>query len=381
MFFIYYFLFLVNQCSSKSNNDEYLNIITNPFVDRIDSYHLKVSFKETFEEPLLIPIELQDKYSYLPVLPKEIDKVKKIGDKIIKFMLNEFECTEYEIDFFSSNMVFQCVVLITKDFFPPRGLKEKFTFSLFPEDTSYSIVHQMYKLGRIKHLSFGFFPSDKPNLNGEMFLGGLPSSLLNGKHIFTCEVGKNATGWSCPINKIIIGNMDNIYEVNNDVYFQVSEGYIYVPRGFMLFLKDHCYSDYLRTEECIFYPMNNKIECNCNVIRKLPSFTFIINGYEFNFKAENFFKKYYDTCELLFAPNTKSNQWIFGTPFLKFFISYFEYENKKVTLYSENPIFFLKSKKSPIALIIFKFLIIEHGLMSLLLLYILKSSERKPILE
>ena len=372
MFFIYYFLFLGNQCSSKSNNDEYLNIITNPFINRLDSYHLKVSFKETFEEPLLIPIDLQDKYSYLPILPQEIHKSRKIRDKKIKFLFNEFECSEYEIDFYSSNMVFQCVILITKDFFPPRELNKKFTFSLLLEDTSYSIVYQMYKIGKIKNLSFGFFPSAKPNVNGEMLFGGLPASLTNGKHIFSCEVGKNATGWSCPLNKIIIGNWDRIYEVNDDAYFQISEGDIFVPRSFMFFLKDHCYSDYLRREKCIFYPMNNKIECKCNVIQNLPSFTFIINEYEFNFKAEDLFKKYYDTCELLFTPNTKSNQWIFGTSFLKYFISNFEYEKKRISLYSEKPIFFLLNKNYSLILKFFLFLIIKNGLMSMFLLYILK---------
>ena len=74
------------------------------------------------------------------------------------------------------------------------------------------------------------------------------------------------------------------------------------------------------------------------MIDAFPEIILVLNGTNFVLNKTILFEVYGSFCYFnLFVKARDSNQWILGIPFLNAFFSFFDYDNKSITLYSHIP--------------------------------------------
>lgn len=324
------FLFLI---SFSYQYNEYEGIVTNPLKVIISSYSLKVGFEPKLLSFYFIPINLQSIYSFMPTLPKECDNNKKITTKELLRGDSVSRNDVYHCSMYSSNVQFECNLLIPQNLIRD-GIKKLLSFALRYEDESYSILHSMKRNGKIKKLQFAFLPSNEIGLDGTMFFGGIPSSIIK-KYQTTCKVSPFASGWSCSFNGIKIKNSNKEYMVSKeDVYFESEITRLEVPDSFMDYLKENYFKEYILSEQCKYTGIK-KFECRCSVINQLQNLIFIINNIRFEIPINRMFENYGSSCTLGIEVNPDNSKWIFGNTFLNNYLTLFDIDNESITFYSD----------------------------------------------
>ncbi len=241
------------------------------------------------------------------------------------------------------------------------GLAYKFS------DEAYSLIHHLKNNKLIIHLSYGFIPpaliikddnnnstnniNSENNLNKEglIFFGGMPKKYIANRYRYNCKVTNKYNFWSCELPYIFIGdisydnNANNLYfENKNYAYFNGAERRILAPEDFMTFLKFNYFKNEITNGTCKYYlyGMNYVFECICIIKNTFRNISFIFNDYQYKFTPDDLFEYYGGgNCLFLIQGNhLRKNNFIIGTPFLKKFISNFDYETKYITFYSEKQI-------------------------------------------
>ena len=213
---------------------------------------------------------------------------------------------------------------------------EKFGFAFSPYDKDLSLIHQLKKNNEIDHLAFSFVPYDD-NSEGALYFGGINS--IKDQYEFNCSVVDAVTSWSCAMNYVFIeGKKINVY--SNIVFslFDTNEQFILAPDEFMRFFlsllnKEGADCDYISEDFSGF------IDCDENVIHIMKSISFQFDT-RIEFPIKEMFYCIFKRCKSYIKYSIDSHtKWIFGTVFLKRFSSLFDYENKRVTLYSSLDVF------------------------------------------
>ena len=223
-------------------------------------------------------------------------------------------------------------------------------------DERFSIVHQLYRNKYINTQKYFLYPNYDLADNGTFILGGNIYDILPFNPTFKnkgiININETARKWEFTVNKLKIGN--NSYENSISTipitgYFQAAEGYVYVPLPVLSFFNETIFKEALKTNHCSYkiFAKYHYYECINNVINNFPQIIITIDGNDFVINSNNFFERSkgrnYSTFYFkgLFNKNAiydnfcyDKQKWIFGTPFLKLFISEFDYDKNKVTLYS-----------------------------------------------
>ena len=243
------------------------------------------------------------------------------------------------------------------------GLSFKFA------DEKYSLLHHLKTNNIINQLNYGYIPPSLINNNTEkeglFFMGGVPKMHILNKYRYNCKVTEKYNFWSCELPYIIFGNITHnknsnntlFYENKNYAYFNGAERRILAPEDFMSFLKHNYFRENIINETCKYYlyGMNHVFECICYINDSFPDINFIFDNYLYKFTSEELFQNYGGgNCLFLIQENhLRKNNFIFGTTFLKKFISNFDYETKYITFYSDKKIkkidldkFFNRGKKN-----------------------------------
>ena len=138
-------------------------------------------------------------------------------------------------------------------------------------------------------------------------------------------------------------HFDNITFDNTQIaYFDSGNDYIYLPEEYYNTL-DITYFERFQNDcsKVSFFEVLFMFVCNVEILSELPPFTFEFNDYEISIEAYRLFTYLDGNYVLDMRKNSGNNNIILGGKFLKHFISTFDYENKKVTLYSDiNPIIY-----------------------------------------
>lgn len=215
-------------------------------------------------------------------------------------------------------------------------------------DNNHSLIHHLYRHKFITRRSFGLYPHAPSN--GSLFLGGIDQHLLEGMKSSQCHVNEFDSNWSCQLTHIYIGNiseinststhLNRIYSFNEYSYFQSAENHIYCPLDFIPFLIDTAFKDSFNQKLCRYENSSHQyIECSCNITHTLPQINFVFDSISYTIPLQNLFLNgnQNDNCVLgIIHSGWYKNQWVFGTPFLKDFVSLFDYSNRTVTFYSIN---------------------------------------------
>ena len=316
-------LFLLQRVAS--NKDERNDIIAIPIKSIMKTFFMEISYDSNHINNDQIPIYLQSNYSFIKRIPPDI-KFHKTGEIEINTFDSNFICEQFQLNIYTINdIILPFSVLINKYINNNGDIKKKISFPLYYDNISHSIIHNI----NVKSHSFSF-------VNNTLFFGGIPNDITQNKKNVTCYPDALASGWSCPLNWITVE--DQKFPINEDVYFETAESSFIVPRSFIMFLKEKALKKYIDTLQCDFFPIDNHIECKCDVINTMRDIEITISHFIFKISSDDIFDKYAEECYLRFITNRKDNKWYIGTVFINKFTPLFSYDTHSITFYYDSSI-------------------------------------------
>lgn len=227
--------------------------------------------------------------------------------------------------------------------------EDYFSLAFHVDNQNFSLVHILYKNNLIPNFQYAFVPTSKDF--GKLYFGGIPEKEINKmKYKGKCDL--QSERWGCQIRKICIKE-NNCYNANNVIIFQFAYLQIHSPLNFIYYLRDQLNNkggnlcDLHKTAKFESVSCSNTIFHNQNI-------SFVIGNYLFQLKLTDIFFCWNDICLSTikhFYKYNKTNIWIFGYDFFKFYYSVFDYTDKSVTFYSNKYILNITKENSKIYLI------------------------------
>ena len=248
-----------------------------------------------------------------------VDSIKLSGNIVMSYRYN------------ISDFVFNYVT--ESDNFGSIGLAYKYS------DKQSNILYLMKEQGLIKRMEIGFGPETGDEEEGEIYFGGIPSSIKNKRESVSLKVKTIDSYWGTNLQYISINNTDtNVYLVKGRAYFQSNIKHIQVPREFFSYLNTTLFHEYIQNQTCYIEESNNYLQfkCKCFYTQYIPSLTFVIDGIAFDISNRNLFDQYsFKTCSYyIFASlSDSSSDFILGVSFYKGGYTSFDYENGLVQFY------------------------------------------------
>lgn len=216
-------------------------------------------------------------------------------------------------------------------------------FGLSFVDTNYSIIYRLYEHKIIEHKIFGFLFEN--SFTGKMFFGGVPKNeLVNFDHHVSCNSSFKYNNWNCKMNKISIQNKHYLFHGDDGYfYFDTSQFGVTAPSKFIDYLKKEIFRKYFEQKICT--QLNSlvggktiKIDCLSEGINDFPDFKFLIENTIFRLTKQDLFECFSDKC--VFQVNQSivgKDKWVFGTSFLRKYISIFNHQDGTIKFYSKTP--------------------------------------------
>ena len=218
------------------------------------------------------------------------------------------------------------------------------------QNSRYSIVNMLYNQGCIRKRRFSFLGQFilEDYTRGKVIFGELRDETKNLKN-FTCDINANVSKWSCYVKRISFMNKEKeySYDVNNIVVFRTTENYIRVPQSFFEFLEKNVFDDYFIRKECLFLQFKDRshIECKCNKIDDIFLILHFDDNKAIKLSKQFLFQQFSAQCVFQVASNFNSDEWVLGSFFIKKFISTFDYDERRVTFFTNNTDIFINEIK------------------------------------
>ena len=231
-------------------------------------------------------------------------------------------------------------------------------------NNSFSLIYSMLNDNMISHALFAIEPIDQHK--GNFHMGGVPKESIYNKYKATLKVDQNYDAWGTNLDYITINS--HTFRYNRYINFQANISELYVSIDFLNFLNTSLLMPYFSNKTCRYEDRYYKkfYECQCGVFNSFPSISFMINGTLFEFQMKKMKDrpdlKDNENCTLLIVnveSEMNNSQFIFGTLFLKNFISVFDYESSSITFYSKCPFSSLNHNITIIIQINFVFLLVN----------------------
>lgn len=170
----------------------------------------------------------------------------------------------------------------------------------------------------------------------KLIFGSVPNEIAQThKSQGKCLVGKNATNWSCALSYVQFGK--EMYTINEPIFFDESKTFLTVPphffEGFPIkYLKNKIKNDICIRESDPF-SFYDRIECNCKEITDLPNMEFVFENTILSINSKLLFFQNNEKCVYKIE---REEVFGFGVHFLEYFTTYFDFEEKSISFYSNN---------------------------------------------
>ena len=230
--------------------------------------------------------------------------------------------------------------------------------SPFFDDDNLNILNSLKQKNIINKLSFGFSFSNKQSTEDILFIGNITKKgILNNKNIITefdlnKKLIKKHNKWGFKLDGIVIekttGLSKNIKH-KYFAYFNLIEDRIFVPDKVMEYLISRVFSVYIKNNICFVTEYSEKKFINCfkkkisKEKKNFPSIIFVVNNYSFKLNFDDLFINSVNDNEIIFI--IQKNYYdidtsiiLFGSRFLKKYITEFNFEENKIIFHSENVI-------------------------------------------
>lgn len=220
----------------------------------------------------------------------------------------------------------ESVVLGTKGIL---GLNYKF------EDDSYSIIHQIKKLGYIDQLSFSFILDQQKR---QLFFGGIPDNFTSGRNLSSCDVLPGYSNWNCNLTRIVINDTSTefIYNFTTRFYLISTGWYIQAPGYYIDYIIEKYLKNYFDNKFCFINGDKPKrfIVCDYVCAQNTGNITFIIGDYSYSIPIKEFWVCGEEFCRFTIRENPNGDEFVLGFVFYQFFNVLFDYEDSKIHFYS-----------------------------------------------
>lgn len=215
-------------------------------------------------------------------------------------------------------------------------------------DSRTSLIHLLFELEMIDRLSYTIADSPPRFLcmgkcDNYTKLGSF--DILDGKG--NCSVEREHTTWGCSLEKIIIksGYQEKVFHpIQGYASFQVNENLIVVSEEFFTFFIENFLKEDFSSNNCHTQekgPNSGRIKCfKLSKITKETKMKFFFKDILFEFPLERLFINYnlnfYYT--LFRRSNSTGDEFIFGEPFFRNFLTTFDYENSTISFISNRKV-------------------------------------------
>lgn len=207
------------------------------------------------------------------------------------------------------------------------------------KDNKYSLPHILKSNNLINHLAYSIITIKN---SGILYLGGIPQGVIDNMQTGSCKVNSHYSTWNCKLNQIFLQHNGNKLYYKNTQYsfFQAKSKTINVPLDYFMFLKENVFRPYLENKTCSEINQETKyLLCKYDIIRYLPTITFVFDNIGLSVPLQKLTEHYSNEKKLLIVNESNQNsQWVFGFNFLLEFQTLFDYDNQKITFYSDNNI-------------------------------------------
>ena len=346
-----------------------------PMKKNLNSYYVKIFYDKDPNKSEFVKINMALYFTFIP-LPQLIDYKIHSENEIIEIDNNEYitELISYNnlylennIDYNLDNFYFYSInkTKINNDFTNMQSTKYinlfKGQFGLSPilESDNTNILYILKQKHLINKMSFGLcFNYNKEN-NDILFFGEIEekikNDLLKNKNIITKfdmnqKLIKKYNKWGFKLDGIVVEkNTGLIKNVKHKyfAYFNIIEDRIFVPDKIMEYLISRIFNNYIKNKICFVTEYGDKKFINCykKKINKeknfFPNIIFVVDNYSFKLTFNDLFINSINSNEIIFI--IQKNYYdidtsiiLFGSRFLKKYITEFDFEQKKIIFHSEN---------------------------------------------
>lgn len=281
----------------------------------------------------------QDSFSYRGIW--STDNVQ-LSDKKLKsfdFLL---------VDKIESNDLFKGVISLGREY----------------DTKQFSLVYRMSASSATFYNSFVLRFSDIGN-KGELYIGDLTSELKDYKNLISsCKLINKPPRikWGCMLSHVFIGEYGDktftnsytqeqgfiisgknklIQNIDKPAFFESIYNKIYVPKEFMIFLKNDVFINKSKgIELCNYNDEISRISFTCSKeeVNQIPKINLVFSEkLALTLPIEKLFDCKGDTCEYLIEYNEQhSSNWIMGLPLLKTYQMIFDYNKEDLLFYSKD---------------------------------------------
>lgn len=210
-----------------------------------------------------------------------------------------------------------------------------------------NLLTKLYRSGSIKKKVFSVDIQDE--MNGWISIGDIPDVVKNDKNNYSkCSIYTNNNRWNCHLTHILVGDEFNFYKalvINSVVNFSTGLKSIYVPLDQYDFFIEKYFKTFPNYDgtQCTLKKLagSKQILCKKSYLNfKGPSMHFIINGFAYTVPFDDLFEDVYSDSYNRFKvfkiEFIDTNEWYFGTVFLRQHLVVFDGENKQVGFYGGN---------------------------------------------
>ena len=193
---------------------------------------------------------------------------------------------------------------------------------------------------------------------GNIIFGERPFSEKGLKSI-QFKVNENFPSLGSHMKSLSIGNVQ--IDINDYFMFQGRYQMLFFPYPLFNALKEKVFKKYLNNGMCnlILYIEGKGISCNCAIKQNIEPVIFNFEGESIILEQEKMFIKTQDKCLFFIRTKTGYKNIVLNQLFLSYFISFFDYEEKTITLYtSNNSIIAIKETKGVLYIIISNILLL-----------------------
>jgi hypothetical protein len=205
------------------------------------------------------------------------------------------------------------------------------------DNTKYSLVHLLYEHNVITYKSFMFVPMTFNK--GSVYFGKVTSDVVNKEFVYEINVqDERSSKWNVKFEGVEHGGRVG-YQKKENVYFDCKEDFVLAPMDYFKYVNSTVFKGLINKGICnVSYNTNmNSVfyYCKCEGIKEEGDVVFWFGNVGVVVKFNELFEREYDMCVYLIKNNHKEEKWVFGNTFLSLFPIEFDYEKKKVLIYSD----------------------------------------------
>ena len=347
-----------------------------PLKKNLNSYYIKVFYDENKKESEYVKINMALDFTFIPLPQLKVCKIES-ENEIIEIDNKEYNtklisCNNFYLE--NNNNInldqFNFYSISKTEINKDKNNNQYFTkyadlffgqFGLSPqyEADNMNILSILKQKQLIKKMSFGFSFNYKQANNDILFLGQIEqdnkNDLIQNKNTkasidMNQKLIKKYNKWGFKLDGIVIqkpsGFTKNIKH-KYFAYFNLIEDRIFVPDKFMEYLISRIFNTYIKSKVCFVSEYSDKKFINCykdKILKEksvFPNIIFVVDNLSFKLTYDDLFINSINNKEVIFI--IQKNYYdidtsiiLFGSRFIKKYMTEFDLEEKKIIFYSEN---------------------------------------------